>query len=262
MATKVPAYTYSGTSSAEVKNGYWYIYLKSSGTLTFSYAKSAQVCLVGGGGSGGDDIGGNGGYGGGGGQVIIQSVSLESGRGYGVSIGAGGGIGKNGGATAGFGITAGGGAASGGGEPMLSSNNYIAQAGADGTYPFGDSSMRRYGACGGGGGAGSGGAGGQDGGGRGATNYGAGATNGEDGMGAGGGGGAYHQAAGSGGSGIVILRGTEDDLRPVRFNGVQLSKITFNGQAVTGLIYGGQRIFMRAARRLWACLFRRAAYGA
>lgn len=249
MATKVPAYTYTGAHESRIVNGTWYVYLKSSGTLTFSYAKPAQLCLVGGGGGGLPDIGGNGGNGGGGGQVISGLVSLESGRGYGVSIGAGGGIGQNGGATTGFGITASGGAAGGGGQAPNDANNWSdPQAGADGTYPFGDSSLRRYGACGGGGGAGCGGAGGQDGGGRGATNYGDGATNGEDGMGAGGGGGAYNLAGGSGGSGIVILRGTEDDFLPVKFGGVQLSKILFNGEEVTGLVYGGTTIFARRCR--------------
>lgn len=53
MATKVPAFTYTGASSSEVKNGYWYIYLKSSGTLKFSYAKTLDACIVAGGAGGG-----------------------------------------------------------------------------------------------------------------------------------------------------------------------------------------------------------------
>ena len=48
----------------------------------------------------------------------------------------------------------------------------------------------------------------------------------------------------------MILRGTEDDFLPVKFNGTQLTKITFNGETVTGLIYGGTRIFAQALRRM------------
>ena len=48
----------------------------------------------------------------------------------------------------------------------------------------------------------------------------------------------------------MILRGTEDDFLPVKFNGVQLTQMTFNGQVVTGLIYGGTRIFADALRRM------------
>lgn len=52
-----------------------------------------------------------------------------------------------------------------------------------------------------------------------------------------------------GGSGVVIIRGTEDDLIPVFFNGTQLSKIIFNGVTLTGLIKDGTRIFARRVRR-------------
>ena len=48
----------------------------------------------------------------------------------------------------------------------------------------------------------------------------------------------------------MILRGTEDDFLPVKFNDTQLTHMTFNGEAVTGLIYNGTRIFARAMRRL------------
>lgn len=53
MATKVPAYTYSGQSSSEVRNGYWYIYLKTNGTLKFTYTKALDACIVAGGAGGG-----------------------------------------------------------------------------------------------------------------------------------------------------------------------------------------------------------------
>ena len=59
MATKIPSYEYTGTHSSELKGGYWYIYLKSSGTLKFTYDKKAvAACIVGGGAGGkGDRIG-------------------------------------------------------------------------------------------------------------------------------------------------------------------------------------------------------------
>ena len=73
------------------------------------------------------------------------------------------------------------------------------------------------------------------------------------GGGAGGPGGGYEGTQGgeaaAGGSGIVILRGTQDDLIPVFFNGVQLSEIWLNGVKATGLIRDGVRVFMRAIRR-------------
>ena len=50
-------------------------------------------------------------------------------------------------------------------------------------------------------------------------------------------------APASGGSGVVILRGTQDDLLPVYFNGKQLSEMYFNGEKLAGLIYGGTRVF-------------------
>ena len=73
------------------------------------------------------------------------------------------------------------------------------------------------------------------------------------GGGAGGPGGGYEGSQGgeaaAGGSGIVILRGTQDDLLPVFFNGVQLSEIWLNGVKAGGLIRDGVRVFMRAIRR-------------
>lgn len=108
MATKIPEFSYTGTYSTKIKNGYWYIYLKSSGTIKFSYAKTLEAFLVGGGGGG--------------------------------DIGAG-------------------------------------------------------------------------------------------------------VASAAGGSGIVILRGTEDDILPVIFNGTQLTKLIYNGTTVEHLIYNGQQLY-------------------
>ena len=58
--------------------------------------------------------------------------------------------------------------------------------------------------------------------------------------------------AAAGGSGIVILRGTQDDLIPVVFNGTQLSELYFNGVKVTSLIYNGARLFIREVKRCFA----------
>ena len=138
----------------------------------------------------------------------------------------------------------------------------------------GGSSGGGFAGGGGGGGGGGrraagGGSGGADGGGAGGKG-GAPGTDGADGTagaantggGAGGPGGGYvdedsrydskgGQAA-AGGSGIVILRGTQDDLIPVVFNGTQLSELYFNGVKVTSLIYNGARLFIREVKRCFA----------
>ena len=54
----------------------------------------------------------------------------------------------------------------------------------------------------------------------------------------------------------MILRGTQDDLLPVFFNGVQLSEIYLNGVKATGLIRDGVRVF---ARRMKAQLYKQGA---
>lgn len=279
MATKVPAFTYSGTSSSEVKNGYWYIYLKSSGTIKFSYAKTLEACIVGGGAAGRGRSAADTGartYGGGGGTVLNKTgISASAGTGYSIVIGSGGTKGisaTNGSASTAFGYSAAGGST----EAQVG----VSSTGKDGTYAFGDSTLSRYGGGGGRGGSAPGGAGspGGDGGGGkggGAGNYSARGANAAAGTAnTGGGGGGFGDdfyyddsyAAGGdnadGGSGIVILRGTQDDLLPVKFNGVQIAKMTFNGEAVTGLIYDGTRIFAGALRRMRQRLSgRMSAYG-
>ena len=181
MATKVPAFTTTCAYTSEVSGGYWYIYLKSSGTIKFSYAKRAADVFACGGGGG----------------VINEGD-------YGRPGGAGGG-----------GKGADGGNYGGGGADAVA-----------GTANTG----------GGGGGYGS-------------------DLNWDDNFEAGG-----NNA--DGGSGIVILRGTQDDLLPVKFNGVQIAKMTFNGENVTGLIYDGTRIFAEALRRMRQMLAgRMSAYG-
>ena len=265
MATKVPAFTYSGASSSEVKGGYWYIYLKSSGTIKFSYAKTLEACIVGGGAAGRGRSAADTGlrtYGGGGGTVLNKTgISASAGTGYSIVIGSGGTRGlssTNGSASTAFGYSASGGST----EAQVG----VSDTGLNGTYAFGYSTLSRYGGGGGRGGSAPGGAGspgGAGGGGKGADggNYGGGGADAVAGTAnTGGGGGGYgsdlnwddnFEAGGNnadGGSGIVILRGTQDDFLPVKFNGVQLTQMTFNGQTVTGLIYGGTRIFADALR--------------
>ena len=270
MATKVPAYSYTGSSRSEMRGGMWYIYLLTSGVLTMPYAKSSVAACIVGGGAGGtsqtspphEDRGMPGGNGG---AVVNRTgLSIAAGQAYSVTIGAGGGASQAGGASAIFGVTAAGGAA---GASMGTG-----QAGANGTHAFDDAGLPRYGAQGGAGGRdySAGGNGGADGGGKGASGgspgvRGADATAGAANTGAGGGGAgefyrdddsrfnAHGGNAASGGIGVVILRGTQDDLLPVFFNGVQLSEMHLNGKKLTGLVYGGQRIFARLmGRRLAA----------
>lgn len=278
MATKVPAYTYSGMSSSEVRGGYWYIYLMSSGTIKFSYAKTLEACIVGGGAAGQGRTAATTGvrtYGGGGGEVLNRTgISASAGTGYSIVIGSGGKKGlssTDGSASTAFGYSASGGSTSG---------QVGTDKGKDGTYAFGDSTLSRYGGGGGRGGdspGGAGSSGGDGGGGKGAGGGSYGGRGADAGAGranTGGGGGGYgsdlnwdgnFEAGGDnadGGSGIVILRGTQDDLLPVRFNGVQIAKMTFNGQDVTGLIYDGTRIFVERLRRMRQMLVgRMGAYG-
>lgn len=294
MATKIPAFTYTGESSAEVKDGYWYIYLKSSGTLKLSYAKTADAFLVGGGGGGGwsgapsyewGAGGGGGGY-----CTTASDLAISANAAYEVTIGEGGaraatynGAGSAGGTTSAFGKTAEGGSGglgsrtggsgTGAGGNGGNTTGVEGSEGGDGVYAFGDESLL---CVGGGGGGGSGRwaygrvSGGAGGGGNGAQGAGqaagrqpatAGTAN--TGGGGGGGGGGYYDhdfddhrfntvggEAADGGSGVVILRGTQDDFLPVKFDGVQLSKILFNGEEVTGLVFGGTRIFARMLRRM------------
>lgn len=223
-----------------------------------------------------------GGSGGGGGYIATGTAAIAAGQGYAVSIGEGGAVpvawhpGNDGGATSAFGIIAQGGKGAGtpgwkesgtpgagtgaggtGGKDM----HIAGTQGENGQDLFG---LGLYGAGGGGGGGGwaAGGSGGADGGGAG----GAGGSPGYDGAngtagtantggGAGGPGGGYvdedsrynrkgGQAA-AGGSGVVILRGTQDDLIPAVFNGTQLSELYFNGVKVTSLIFNGTKLFAR-----------------
>ena len=50
MAKKIPKFSYTGAYETSSDNTYWYIKLKSSGQMTFTYRKSFDVGCVGGGG--------------------------------------------------------------------------------------------------------------------------------------------------------------------------------------------------------------------
>ena len=67
-------------------------------------------------------------------------------------------------------------------------------------------------------------------------------------------------AAGNGGSGIVILRGTQEDNIPVIFNGTQLDKIIYNGVTLTSLIYNGTKLYCRNMKQALGRLMRRNGY--
>ena len=248
MAKAIPAYTYSGSSSTAADNTYWYIFFKTGGTLRMTYTKSnVSAFLVGGGGGGGNGASSAGnttsGLGGLGGAIRTATVSLTGGSNYTITIGGGGARATNGSATSAFGQSAAGGTR-GGTCPNPSTGYTIPQydrdgrfrVGATGTRPWSTYGSTYYGAGGGHGGSrnsGGGGisasAGGTTGGGAGGAGAGAG-SRGRDGgnatantgSGGGGGGGGIRWSAnerfnaaggvgGAGGSGIVIIRGTQDD---------------------------------------------------
>ena len=195
MATKVPAFTTTCAYTSEVSGGYWYIYLKSSGTIKFSYAKTLEACIVGGGAAGQGRSAATTGirtYGGGGGTVLNKTgIFASAGTGYSIVIGSGGTKGlssTDGSASTAFGYSASGGSTTG---------QVGTDKGKDGTYAFNDSTLSRYGGGGGRGGdsrGGAGSSGGAGGGGKGADggNYGGGGADAVAGTAnTGGGGGGY-----------------------------------------------------------------------
>ena len=119
MAKKIPKFSYTGAYETGSDDNYWYIKLKSSGQMTFTYRKNIEVGCVGGGGgtvSNGQYARVGGFHGGGGGYIKTGTTTAEAGTAYAVTIGAGGegmnGWGvtaKDGGATSAFGISAPGG---------------------------------------------------------------------------------------------------------------------------------------------------------
>ncbi len=285
MAKAIPSFTFTGSYSTQSDDTYWYIFLKSTGEIKFSFSKIVDACIVGGGAGGRDgSMGGTGSAGGGGGSVKnTYHVSLNAGEASPVIIGSGGNTGENGSSSSAFGVTAEGGSAGQGGA-----GGYYKSAGGDGADGSGalGGGLHFYGGAGGGGGGGAGshsgdrgdgGQGGRGGGGNGGAGFADGNAGTANTGGGGGGGGSGHEMTvsepwhfsegkgGAGASGIVVLRGTQDDYLPVFFDGTQLQHVVFNGVSVSDLIYGGTKIFARRCRewlvKRWACRFgfRRAA---
>ena len=263
MAYKVPAVITTCDYETAMDGDYWYVYLKSSGTFAFKYSKTkVDVFLQGGGGGGGnavvvsENLFVHGGGGGAGGYQVTQYGQQISGS-YVITIGEGGEAQRNGGVTSAFGFNAEGGE----GANQRTAGSLGTAAGGVGGYYGGDGAGTSggdgengkqafgvggvfYGAGGGGSAASFGprhGYGGETGGGDGGQN-------GFANTGSGGGG-----SGGKGGSGIIILRGTQDDQLPVKFDGVTLQSILYEGQEVMHLIHDGTQIFiervMENARR-------------
>lgn len=263
MAIKIPAFTTTCDYETEMDGETWYIYLKSSGEFAFKFAKSnVDIFLQGGGGggaSGGDYESGCGG-GAGGYQNTQYGKAIGSERNA-IVVGEGGDAGKVGGNTSAFGFTANGGGYGGdAGNFRVGSRNGTGAGGTGGYYndgmnlgergydgedgllAFGRGSVY-YGAGGGGEAskfASPNGAGGKTGGGTGGGNA-------EANTGSGGGG------SGKGGSGIIILRGTQNDQLPVKFDGVTLQSILYNGEEILHLIHDKTQIFMEKVRRWFSC---------
>ena len=265
MAIRIPSFTYNGSYRTEMIGDYWYIFFLTSGTLRMDYSKTADLYLHGGGG-GGSNSGYNssGGSGGGGGWLESHfGISVNAGTAYDIVIGDGGAAGRpgatsggKGGTSSAFGKSVEGGnggtymgnpgtGGSGNGGSRSSAVGGIAGDGeSNTTYAFNDSSL---GLLYGGGGAGGGpeyGANGQPG----KPYGGAGTTSAVANTGAGGGGAHFSssetgQKGGAGGSGIVILRGYQDDILPVKFNGTTLTRMIFDGSEVKHLIHNGTRLF-------------------
>lgn len=229
------------------------------------------------------------GGGGGGGYTTMQTgIPLKAGTAYSVVIGSGGAsawAAGDGSASTAFGLSAAGGK---GGRHVNNSSAYGGDGGSGGgyggesngyaggtnggngsgsyggagagvsTYEFRTAGWPLYAGGGGGGRAAGGAGGGGDGGYRlidGAYTSRPG-KNGTANTGGGGGGAgpqgndpAGEHFGGAGGSGIVCIRNSADDVLPVVFNGTWLTNLVHNGTDVASLIYDGTRLFMRAMKR-------------
>lgn len=281
MAKKIPKFTYTGECATSADNTYWYIKLKSSGQLTFSYKKTVDVFLVGGGGSAGTNwsCGGAGGY-----TTTKNGIALSAGQQVTCTVGAGqagmenwvSSIGTGGQSSFGSYASANGGqngtsdgkGGNGGCGGGGYTDNDAGNGGSDGGDGAGGSdgriggtgqhtSTREFGVAGAtlyAGGGGGNGYGGEGGGGNHWAKGGNVHSNIDGKANTGGGGGSGNgvntgNTGGNGGSGIIIIRGTQDDLIPVFFNGTQLSQIIYNGVTLTSLIYNGTKIYCRKAKR-------------
>lgn len=267
IPTKLPEFTYTGTYKTETKNGYWYIFFLTSGTLRMTNATDAQVYIHGGGGAGGRGVNTPGG-GGAGGYFKTENISISAGTDYPIVIGAGGGlgwyedgfVGGSGGTSSAFGYSAngGGGGKSGkgaaggiggsgnGGQAGSGTGGYGGPASSNTTYAFNDPDCGLiYGGGGGGGAPRYGGIGarglpygGQDGASAGAN------------TGAGGAGGNYADGdaamgpTGVGGSGIVIIRNIPVEFYPIVFNDSnEIKSFIYNRQTPSHFIFNTKTLF-------------------
>ena len=243
---KLPKFTYDGEYALVEENGGWKSHFLTTGTLVPAEKLIVDIFAVGGGGGGNYYYDTEGGGGGAGGYTpLLSGVTLEAGKDYLVTIGAGGAVGKEGGATS-FAdlITANGGKAggnhyqstkqskggnggSGGGSGGYSKGGKGGSDGSNGaaadyaggtgqkttTREFHEETGALY-SGGGGGGAYNNktpGAGGDGGGGNGGNNSAATAGEENTGGGGGGGGGTTNLRGGAaGGSGIVIIRNARE----------------------------------------------------
>lgn len=274
MATKIPAFTYTGAHTEQMIGDYWVIFLTTSGTLRFSYAHEIDVTVLGGGGGGGTGNSYEGGGGGGGGyQTIEFGVDLSAATAYDIVVGGGGSGGYRGeggggsdgtagGQSSAFGFTADGGkggqydnaGGAGGAGGTGNGGNHRSAGESNTVHAFSDASFPLYGGGGGGGQA----AGGSPYGGAGGAYPQGESHSGKAGCGYGGGGGGgrsmgsgadYTNPGGAGYQGIVVIRGSRDDQLPVKFGGTTLTRMTFDGSEVKHLIYGGTKLFMERVRR-------------
>lgn len=264
IPTSIPGFSYTSTNyTTQLKERYgWFIFLKSSGTITFTEDQIVDVYIHAGGGGGGDCGQGGGGGGGDGWLASYYSIAVEANKPYDIVIGGGGSgpsmasAGGRGGTTSAFGYSVDGGyggqySGAGGAGYSGSGGHGGNSTGGNGwpgssntTYAFGDSDLGLiYGGCGGGGAPKYGGRG--DGGKPyGATDAVSAAAN----TGAGGAGGNYNDggnvSGGAGGSGIVIIRNTTVDTYPITFNGVHTIKnFSYQNITPTHMVFNTKSLF-------------------
>ena len=259
IPSSLPAFTYTGNYTTELRSDWgWVIRFTSNGVLKFDEDQRIDVHILGGGGQGGGGNASPGGGGGGGYQTMKYSVAAIAGTPYTIVIGEGGGnksgSGEDGDPSTAFGFTAdggkggsygdskstptkggAGGTGNGAGSSGIGVSNSVREFGGDSSWPI----------YGGGGGSDDDGVGGYP--------YGGSEEGAATGYGGGGAGcsatGDSSSEGGSGGSGIVAIRNSEVLELPVKFDGVTLLKMYFNGQEVKHLIHNGTKLFIERMRR-------------
>jgi len=158
----IPKYYYTGESSTSADEQYWYVYLKSSGVISFTFPKTVDVFLVGGGGAGGNGAGAGGG--GGGYTAMGANIAIQEETQYSITVGLGGAggsvtgsdrTGEDGKESAAFGLSA------AGGKGGMWESDYSGAGGAGGSGGGGGTYEKpEYGGSSGAGGS-NGGAGGR-----------------------------------------------------------------------------------------------------